>query len=89
MIKLTEEYYVRGDAHCYILSKRSTNKDGIIYLPMLYYTRLEDCIDGVLRMKTREFLNKETIQDLKDVKKYLTELEKTIKNNLGTLGDKL
>lgn len=83
MIKLTEEYYIKADPRCYILCKKSKDKkENDIYINELYYTTIKGCIDGVIKRKGREFLSKEVIQSLKQLKDYMKTIEDEIVKNL-------
>jgi hypothetical protein len=74
MIKVTDRFYINASNTCYTLTEKTTVKDETsknygneIFKDLGYYTTLESCLKGILKVVTREFISKDemnTIQDL-------------------------
>lgn len=87
MIKLLDNYYLKGDANCYTLTQEVKVKDKIEYRAIAYYTTIQDLIIGLIKMKSREYINKIDLQTIQEFKKYQEELLEKIKTELGSLDE--
>lgn len=87
MIKITEKYYINANSNCYTLQektiiqdKNSKNYEKEVFKDLGYYTTIESCLDAVLKIKTREFISKETENTLKDLKQEIENYKKYLKS---------
>ena len=82
MIKITDRFYINATTNCYSLQEKTTIQDEKsknygkeIFKDIGYYTTIEDCLRGVLKVKTREYISKDTINTLQDLKKEIKKTE--------------
>lgn len=75
MIKITDRFYINATTNCYSLQERTTVQDEKsknygqeIFKDLGYYTTIEQCLNGFLKVKTREFISKDTVNSIKDLK---------------------
>lgn len=87
MIKINERYYINANSNCYVLQektkiqdKESKNYGKEIYKDLGYYVTIENLLNGVLKKETREYISKETENNLKDLKEFIKEKEKYLKS---------
>ena len=80
MIQVTDRFYINANSNCYALQEKnkvqdenSKNYGQEIFKDIGYYTSLEGCIKGILKISTREYISKDCVNTLK-------ELEEVIKN---------
>ena len=92
MVKITDRFYINATANCYSLQEKTKIKDKNsknfgqdIYKDLGYYTTLEGCLKGVLKITTREFVSLEKEKDIKELIKQI----KTMKNYLEELNLKI
>lgn len=91
MIKVTDRFYINANSNCYTLQEKtkvqdvkSENYGKEIFKDLGYYTTLENCLKGILKTTTREFIAsndvdiKELLKFLKDTSKFLEELNLNI-----------
>lgn len=88
MIKVNDRFYINADSNCYSLNEKTTiqdetspNQGNEVFKNRGYYTSIEGCIEGILKIKTREFIGKEevnTLQELKTEIKAQTEYLKSL-----------
>lgn len=78
MVKVTERFYIDADSNCYSLKEKTTIQDETsknfgkeTYKDRGYYTTVEGCIEGILKITTREFVGKAEIQELKELKEEI------------------
>lgn len=74
MIKITDRFYINATTHCYTLQEKtkvqdenSENYGKEFYKDLGYYVSIENCLQGILKTTTREFISQEqenTMQDL-------------------------
>ena len=74
MIKITDRFYINATTNYYTLQEKTTVQDENsenygkeIYKDLGYYTSIENCLQGILKTTTREFISQEqenTMQDL-------------------------
>ena len=81
MIKITDRFYINATTNCYSLQEKTTIQDENsknfgqeIFKDLGYYTTIEQCLNGFLKVKTREYIAKDTINSIQDLKK---EIKKT------------
>lgn len=89
MIKITDRFYINANTNCYTLQEKTTVKDEKsknfgqeVFKDLGYYTTIESCLKGILKVTTREYISREeenSIQDLlKEIKRasdYLKDLK--------------
>ena len=78
MIKVNDRFYITANNSCYTLQERtiiqdenSKNYGQELFKDLGYYTTIESCLDGILKISTREFMSKETENSLKDLKEEI------------------
>lgn len=91
MLKITEKYYIDANTNCYTLKEKaivqeqeSKNYGKEIFKDLGYYTSIESCLKGILKVSTRELIAsndvdiKELLKFLKDTSKFLEELNPNV-----------
>ena len=85
MIKVTNRFYIDATTNCYVLKEKTTIQDEEsknygqeIFKDAGYYTSLESCLQGILKITTREYIArdeerniKELIEEIKRAEEYL------------------
>lgn len=63
MVKVTERFYITANSNCYTLQEKTTIKDKEsknygkeIFKDIGYYTTLNQCLRGILKTSTREYI---------------------------------
>ena len=89
MIKIDDRFYINATTNCYSLQEKTTIKDEKsknfgqeLFRDLGYYTTIEDCLNGFLKVKTREYISKETINTIQDLKKEIKKLQKFLTKSL-------
>ena len=87
MIKVTDRFYIDANANCYVLKektivqdKNSKNYKQEIFKDVGYYTNLESCLKGILKITTREFIAREEENSIYDLIKEIKRAEEYLKN---------
>ena len=80
MIKIDEIYYITADANNYILvEKKIKQEDNTDYFTNLgYYTSISGALKGLLKIKMRKYVSKETEITLKNAINEFERIEKEI-----------
>lgn len=78
MIKITDRFYINASNTCYTLTERTTVKDKNsknlgkeIFKDLGYYTTLENCLKGILKTVTREYISKNELKTMQDLQKEI------------------
>lgn len=83
MVKIDENYFIDADTICYTLLEYSgKDKEGNDkYRTLGYYRTIEDCVKGVLKDKTRNYISKNNVglKELSNEIKKQTEYIKSLK----------
>lgn len=89
MIKVTDRFYINASSNCYTLQEKTTVQDDKsqnygkeIFKDLGYYTTLENCLQGILKTTTREFIAQEQENGIKELLtqvKMQTEFLKNLK----------
>ena len=89
MVKITDKYYMDADYKCYTLKEKGIVQDEASenfgkerFKDIAYCQTIEQIIDRVLTLNTRELIMNGTAKDLKDLKKEIhaqTEYLKSLK----------
>ena len=88
MIKVTDKYYIDANTNCYTLKeknivqdKTSSNYGKEVFKELGYHTSIQDCLNGILKANTREFVNSKesTIYELIILIKEQQEFLKSLK----------
>lgn len=89
MIKVTDRFYINASSNCYVLQEKTTVQDTKsenfgkeIFKDLGYYTTLENCLQGILKTTTREFIAQEQENSIKELLiqvKMQTEFLKNLK----------
>lgn len=87
MIKVTNRFYINANSNCYILQEKtkvqdvkSENYGNEIYKDLGYYTTLESCLQGILKITTREFISKAEEKDITELLKEINKQNDFIKS---------
>lgn len=87
MIKINEQYFITADSNCYMLKERkqiidenSKNYGEYTYKDLGYYVSLEQLLNGLLKKELREFIAKDTQNEIKDLVQKIRELNQFIKS---------
>jgi hypothetical protein len=74
MIKITDRFYINATTNCYTLQEKTTVQDENsenygkeIYKDLGYYTSIENCLQGILKTTTREFISQEQENSVKEL----------------------
>lgn len=88
MIKVTDRFYINATANCYTLQEKTIVKDTKsenygkeTYKDLGYYSTLENCLQGILKVVTREYISREEensinelLKEIKRANEYLASL---------------
>lgn len=87
MIKVTDRFYINSTTNCYVLQEKtivqdteSKNYGQEAFKDLGYYTTIESCLNGILKINTREFISKETTNSLQDLINEIKNFEEYLKN---------
>ena len=87
MIKINDRFYINANSNCYTLQEKtkventdSKNYGEIVFRDLGYYTTIESCLNGLLKVTTREFINKETENSIKDLLQFIENQYQYLKN---------
>ena len=74
MIKVTDRFYINASNNCYTLQEKTTVQDDKspnygkeIFRDLGYYTTIENCLQGILKTTTREFIAQEQENSIKEL----------------------
>ena len=86
MIKINDRFYINASINYYSLQEKTTVQDKAsknygneIYKDIGYYTTIEGCIKGLLKITTREFICKETKNNLQELIDFIQQETKYLK----------
>ena len=92
MVKVTDRFYINANSNCYVLQEKtkvqdpkSENYGKEIYKDLGYYTTLENCLKGILKTVTREYVSRNeenTIKELLMQIKLSNDFLKSLKLNI-------
>lgn len=89
MIKISDRFYINATVNCYTLQEKTTIKDAesknygqAIFREIGYYTTLKDCIKGILKVKTREFIRKEEVNSLHELLEEIKRIDKSLQETI-------
>ena len=87
MVKVTDRFYIDANANCYVLKEKTIIKDESSknygqekYEDRGYYTSLEGCLMGILKINTREYITKVEEKSIQDVVEEIRKTEEYIKS---------
>ena len=92
MVKINDRFYITADSMSYKVMEKTINKDegsknfgketeSIVG----YYTTIEHCMQGILKILSREYVSKRTINSISDLKEEIAKQTKMIKDCLGDM----
>lgn len=92
MVKINDRFYITADSMSYKVMEKTINKDegsknfgketeSIVG----YYTTIEQCMQGILKILSREYVSKRTINSISDLKEEIARQTKMIKDCLGDM----
>ena len=74
MIKVTDRFYINASSNCYVLQEKTTVQDTKsenfgkeVFKDLGYYTTIENCLQGILKTITREFIAQEQENSIKEL----------------------
>ena len=89
MIKVTERFYINADMNCYKLQEKTTVQDETsknfgkeIFKDVGYFITIEQCIEAILKVQSREYVSRSEENTIKDLKNFIAEQVKEIKSSL-------
>lgn len=78
MIKVSERFYINANTNCYTLTEKTIVKDTEsknygqeVFKDVGYYSTLENCLNGILKTVTREFISSEEINSVYELKEQI------------------
>lgn len=78
MVKVTDRFYINATTNQYVLQEKtkvqdenSKNYGNEIFKDLGYYSSLEDCLRGVLKTTTREYISADREDNLKELIKQI------------------
>ena len=87
MIKINDRFYINASTNCYTLQEKviiqdekSKNFGQEMFKDLGYYTTIESCLQGLLKTTTREFISKETENNLKDLIQFIEKENKYLRD---------
>ena len=88
MIKVTDRFYINANTNCYLLQEKTTIQDTKsenygkeIFKDLGYYTSIENCLNGILKVTTREYISKEEEENsVKELLEQIRSVEELIKS---------
>lgn len=87
MIKVNDRFYIHADVNCYSLKEKTTIQDETsknygkeVFKDCGYYVTIESCLDGILKIKTREYISKEEINSVAELKQEIIEQKEFLKS---------
>ena len=87
MIKISERFYINANSNCYTLTektkiqdKESKNYGQDVFKDIGYYTTLEGCLNGILKTTTREFISKDEVNNISDLKEQIKSTRKFLQS---------
>lgn len=87
MVKVTDRFYINASNTCYTLQEKTTVQDvksenygKEVFKDLGYYVSIEDCLKGILKATTREFIGKEEENSIKDLLIYIKSQDELIKS---------
>ena len=87
MIKVTDRFYINANSNCYVLQEKTTVQDvksenygKEIFKDLGYYTTLESCLQGILKITTREFISKAEEKGITELLKEINKQNEFIKS---------
>lgn len=94
MIKVTDRFYIVADTNCYKVQEKATIQDensknygNVVFRDVGYYVSIEQCINGILKTLSREYIAKDTENNIADLKEEIKKQNKLIKESLGELNE--
>lgn len=82
MIKVTDRFYINATTNCYVLQEKTTVKDKKsenygkeIFKDLGYYTTIESCLKGILKVTIKEFVSKEEETSIYELMKQIKKAE--------------
>lgn len=90
MIQITNRFFINADTNCYKLQEKaliqdeqSKNYGKEVFKDIGYYTSFEQCIDAIIKTLGREYISKDQINTLNDLKQFIKEQTIDIKKGLN------
>lgn len=87
MIKVTDRFYINATTNCYVLQEKATIQDTEsknygqeVFKDLGYYTTIESCLNGILKIKIREYISREETNNIQDLINEVNSFEKYLKS---------
>lgn len=92
MIQVTDRFYINANSNCYALQEKSKVQDENsknygqeIFKDVGYYTSLEGCLKGILKIATREYIAKDRVNTLKELEEVIKSTNKEIERRFSQI----
>lgn len=87
MIKVTDRFYINANSNCYTLQEKtkvqdikSENYGKEIFKDLGYYTTLENCLKGILKIATREYISRDEENNIYELQKQIKESDEFLRS---------
>ena len=94
MIEITDRFYISADTNCYkvlektqVQDEKSENYGKDVFENVGYFVTIEQCINGILKAMSREYVAKETKNTMQDLKDEIRKQNEIIRNSLKEIKD--
>lgn len=92
MIQVTDRFYINANSNCYALQEKSKVQDENsknygqeIFRDIGYYTSLEGCLKGILKIATREYIAKDRVNTLKELEEVIKSINKELERRFSQI----
>lgn len=87
MIKVTDRFYINANSNCYTLQEKtkvqdvkSENYGKEIFKDLGYYTTLENCLKGILKTTTREYISRDEENNIYELQKQIKKADEFLRS---------
>lgn len=87
MVQITDRFYIDADSNCYSLKEKTTIQDETsknfgkeVFKDCGYYITIEACLEGFLKKVTREYVSKEELNSIKELKEEIIAQKEFLKS---------
>lgn len=92
MIQVTDRFYINANSNCYALQEKSKVQDENsknygqeIFRDIGYYTSLDGCLKGILKIATREYIAKDRVNTLKELEEVIKSTNKELERRFSQI----
>lgn len=87
MIRVTDRFYINANSNCYTLQEKtkvqdvkSENYGKEIFKDLGYYTTLENCLKGILKTTTREYISRDEENNIYELQKQIKKADEFLRS---------